>query len=406
MSLPEFPSLPQRPLASVVAGTMPDRSFTLDEFPALGTPRTPTSGDEFPPRLTPMQAANIVAAAQAAAQGARRPPQTPPQGRPALPPPPPPAPSQQPPPSQQTPAPQLSGADRWGLPGLLDVIRQGEGGEGNVLALGNDLTTLGLDLGSEGPLWSTFISPFLDPPTTPPTPPFTLPACYTLPSPPPPPLSKIPSFGDESLLYIFHAFPRDLLAEHAAQELYNRNWRFHKELRMWITRDEGAGQRGQGFERGVYAVWVPERWERERREMLVRYEDLEERGTGVGVGVGGVGVGAIGGVGPVGPVPGAAGLPGVGPIPGLQGVGVPPGNGPVPPLDKGIPGIRPGLPPTSAPILPSQLPAQPPAGAIQSLLAQFSVNPGGLTAQQLALLQQLQQGGWANQPGMGGQGQR
>lgn len=309
------------------------------------------------------------------------------------------------------------------------------------------------------PLWSTFVSPFLDPPTTAAQPNFTLPPCYTLPTPPPPPLTKIPNFGDESLLYIFYAFPRDQLAEHAAQELYNRNWRFHKELRMWITRDEGAGQRGQGFERGYYSVWVPERWERERREMVVRYEDLEERGAMPVAGAGnagngasavggpvGVGVGVVGGGAQQGTIGGAAvasqqpgpsavqqaqaavaaglGLPGVLGAPGI-GVGVGNGAAVQQVLEKALRGggfframgqedgsrltlslgslKLTGLPPNSS--LP---PSQPTAGipptsqpAIQSLLAQFNMNPSSLSVPQLALLQQLQQQWPQLQPGAG-----
>jgi len=107
---------------------------------------------------------------------------------------------------------------------------------------------------------------------------FTIPACYTLPQPPPPALSKIISFSDETLLYIFYALPQSALSEAASNELYTRAWRFHKELQCWITKEpEMVPTRTSTYEKGVFWVFDPTRWERERREMTVRYDDLEER---------------------------------------------------------------------------------------------------------------------------------
>jgi hypothetical protein len=129
-------------------------------------------------------------------------------------------------------------------------------------------------------LYSQFVSPFADPPTTKiPEPPeqVLIPSCYTLPQPPPPPLSKITSFSDETLLYIFYALPSSSLSEAAATELYARAWRYHKELQMWITKEpEMVPTRTAAYEKGVFWVFDSHRWERERREMTVRYDDLEE----------------------------------------------------------------------------------------------------------------------------------
>jgi len=47
---------------------------------------------------------------------------------------------------------------------------------------------------------------------------FHLPSCYNV-HPPPPAQSKINSFADETLFFIFYATPRDTLQEVAAQEL-------------------------------------------------------------------------------------------------------------------------------------------------------------------------------------------
>lgn len=60
---------------------------------------------------------------------------------------------------------------------------------------------------------------------------------------------------------------------------YNRNWRFHKDMRLWITKESGTSpsQKVLGGERGTYSYWDPENWEKNRKEMTVVYSDLEEK---------------------------------------------------------------------------------------------------------------------------------
>jgi CCR4-NOT transcription complex subunit 2 len=60
---------------------------------------------------------------------------------------------------------------------------------------------------------------------------------------------------------------------------YNRNWRYHKELRIWLTKESGTApsQKVQGGEQGTYTFWDPENWGKERKEMVVLYADLEEK---------------------------------------------------------------------------------------------------------------------------------
>lgn len=61
-----------------------------------------------------------------------------------------------------------------------------------------------------------------------------LPACYNVQAPPHA-SSRIGSFTEETLFYMFYGMPRDRMQEMAARELtINRGWRFHKELRIWV----------------------------------------------------------------------------------------------------------------------------------------------------------------------------
>jgi len=171
-----------------------------------------------------------------------------------------------------------AGGDKYGLYGLLDVIRMTDP-DVNMLSLGTDLTSLGLNLNDNGPLYATFVSPFSNTPTAGVEPQFNLPPCYSLTTPPPPALTRIPSFSDETLFYIFYAMPREAIQEAAAQELYNRNWRYHKELRLWLTKEPGSEAivKGAGFERGIYLFFDPSQWARVKKEWVLYYDQLEER---------------------------------------------------------------------------------------------------------------------------------
>lgn len=124
-------------------------------------------------------------------------------------------------------------ADRFGLRGLLTVIRMTDQ-DLNTLALGTDLTTLGLNLNSPDCLYATFASPWADSPSTR-EPQYTLPLCYYM-QPPALKTSHLSKFQLETLFHIFYAMPKDILQAYAAQELYNREWRYHMDLKLWFKR--------------------------------------------------------------------------------------------------------------------------------------------------------------------------
>ncbi|EJU02941.1 hypothetical protein DACRYDRAFT_94109 [Dacryopinax primogenitus] len=164
---------------------------------------------------------------------------------------------------------------------------------------GVDLTTsLNLAVGSKDDLYPTFYSPYSAPGTPPQTvePDFTLPSCYNVQAPMPGP-QKAAAFSDETLFFMFYSSPRDILQEVAAQELYNRHWRFHKDLGMWVTKEpeyNDPSQTGPGTEtsetnkrlngageKAVYTYWDVEKWDKERKEDVVMFDALEERQPGM-----------------------------------------------------------------------------------------------------------------------------
>lgn len=159
----------------------------------------------------------------------------------------------------------------------------------------------------ERPLHTSFASPFVaSMPSLPMEQDFSLPACYSVANVQPL-QSRIPSFSDESLFYIFYSMPRDIMQELAAEELMSRKWRYHKIERCWLTRDETypgpVDVERNVSERGVYLLWDPTNWKKIRvcffrlprpfnclslnvmgavliqlqREFILRYEDLDNR---------------------------------------------------------------------------------------------------------------------------------
>jgi len=125
----------------------------------------------------------------------------------------------------------------------------------NTLALGTDLTTLGLNLNSTEVLYATFAYPCVDNPCRR-EPDFVLPYCYYM-QPPALKTSHLSKFQLETLFYIFYNMPKDTLQVYAAKELFNRDWRYHKDLGLWFTRDPSAGASG-----GSYIYFDINSWER------------------------------------------------------------------------------------------------------------------------------------------------
>lgn len=137
--------------------------------------------------------------------------------------------------------PCMSHSDLFALKGLLQVIRMTDP-DLNTLALGMDLTSLaGLNLNSTEVLYPTFASPWADAPM-PREPTYDLPYCYYM-QPPALKTSHLSKFRLETLFYIFYNMPRDTLQVYAAKELYSREWRFHKDLKVWVTQTRDAKTR-------------------------------------------------------------------------------------------------------------------------------------------------------------------
>ena len=136
-----------------------------------------------------------------------------------------------------------------------------------------------------------------------------LPSCYNVQASPPV-TSKIANFTDETLFYMFYAMPGDKMQELAARELTGRNWRFHKELKVWIMLEDpasvqkamispdlsgalpktpgviGSGKaptpisnllQSKGNSLNTYSVFDPQTWTKISKELPIRADQLEDR---------------------------------------------------------------------------------------------------------------------------------
>ncbi|KAL1208525.1 putative NOT transcription complex subunit VIP2 [Cardamine amara subsp. amara] len=169
-----------------------------------------------------------------------------------------------------------SEADPYCLLGLLDVLNRSNP-ELTSLALGIDLTTLGLDLNSTGNLYKTFASPWTNEPAKTEVE-FTVPSCYYATPPPPLTRASFKRFSYELLFYTFYSMPKDEAQLYAADELYEKGWFYHKELRLWFFRVGEPLVRTTASERGTYDCFDPNSFKTVRKEhFVVHYDHVEKR---------------------------------------------------------------------------------------------------------------------------------
>ena len=164
--------------------------------------------------------------------------------------------------------------DQFGMIGLLTFIRAAETDPGMVhLALGSDLTTLGLDLNSPTHLYPKLVSPWASAPCQPQDLDFHVHIRDKMPA------INVARYGEDLLFYLYYVQGGDLQLQ-AAAELFNRGWRFHKEEQVWITRIPGMDPTitANTYETGTYCFFDCLNWKkRASKEFHLDYEKLEKR---------------------------------------------------------------------------------------------------------------------------------
>ncbi|EWY96873.1 hypothetical protein FOQG_10201 [Fusarium oxysporum f. sp. raphani 54005] len=170
----------------------------------------------------------------------------------------------------------MPASDKWGLKGLTTLMNNYP--DYHAMVVGMDPNSLGLDINSQE-LFSTQIYSLFD--DAPPRPVlsngrFRLPDCYNVTNVQPIE-SKIQSFNEETLFWIFYSCTADVKQQMAAVELHSRNWRWHKKHQIWLTKDEHMTPQilSPNHERGYYVVWDTNSWRKERKELTLHYGDLD-----------------------------------------------------------------------------------------------------------------------------------
>ncbi|CAF0825812.1 unnamed protein product [Rotaria sp. Silwood1] len=169
--------------------------------------------------------------------------------------------------------------DQYGLVGLLQMIQQAEKNPETSTLLNYDLTTLGLSMESQNDLYPSFLSPFSDSQARPYEIDYQVPFEYQMGlqiRDKLPPLN-FNTLNEDTLFFLFYLFGNDHVQLLAAAELYRRDWRYHKEERIWLTRIKNImpDQKYDTYETGVYCVFDVQLWRKTHKSMRIDYEKLD-----------------------------------------------------------------------------------------------------------------------------------
>lgn len=172
--------------------------------------------------------------------------------------------------------------NQFGIVGLLTFIRAAESDPSLVsLALGQDLTALGLNLNSPDNLYLTFAGPWADTPCRPQDMDYHVPPEYLINGSIREKLAplRLSRYKEDLLFYLFYCFVGDVLQIAAAAELYNREWRYHMEEKVWISQAPGMPmvEKTATYERGTYYFFDAHNWRKVAKEFHLDYSKLEGR---------------------------------------------------------------------------------------------------------------------------------
>lgn len=173
-------------------------------------------------------------------------------------------------------------ADQFGMLGLLGFLKAAET-DPNLASVtfGTDLTALGLDLASTDKLYPLFAGPWSDQPLKVYEVDYPVPPEYLVNSMVRDKLNNLTlkRYHEDTIFFLFYMFPNDVIQMAAAIELYSREWRYHKEERVWITRPPGItpSEKTNSYERGMYYMFDAQQWRRIPREFVIEYDRLESK---------------------------------------------------------------------------------------------------------------------------------
>lgn len=189
--------------------------------------------------------------------------------------------------------------NKFGLQALVPLIKSEDENKSKIydhsMTIGTDLSSMLHSLGIPSDskhyrVLDTFQSPWAETSRSEVEPKFFTPESFTnisevLQSPTTPPTfdnvqadqQRVALFQDETLFYLFYKHPGTVIQELTYLELRKRNWRYHKTLKAWLTKDPMMEPvvSGDGLsERGSYVFFDPQRWEKCQRDFLLFYNAI------------------------------------------------------------------------------------------------------------------------------------
>ncbi len=86
-------------------------------------------------------------------------------------------------------------------------------------------------------------------------------------------------YSDDTLFYLFYFYCGDLIQLQAAAALFDKDWRFHKEKRIWLTKVPGhePQEKKVEYEKGLYLIFEPNQWRKLTIELTIEYSKLAEK---------------------------------------------------------------------------------------------------------------------------------
>eukprot|EP00049_Salpingoeca_infusionum_P023544 m.12686 g.12686 ORF g.12686 m.12686 type:complete len:337 (-) comp5855_c0_seq1:179-1189(-) len=155
----------------------------------------------------------------------------------------------------------------YGMGGFMALF-QSDSPQLKLLSSGVDPNSLNLDFSSRERLFTTFNSPWEAPQTK-------TPAYYTVTTAKPLP-QRFDSLSLHSLFYMFYNMPQDSAQLMAAKYLYNKEWRYHRQLKVWLRAAEGSTPaQSRESEQGQYLIFDPTEWKVLRKALVLVYDQLE-----------------------------------------------------------------------------------------------------------------------------------
>nr|XP_027206192.1 regulator of gene activity-like isoform X2 [Dermatophagoides pteronyssinus] len=170
--------------------------------------------------------------------------------------------------------------DQYGIAGLMAMLHQTKSNP-NLFALtiGYDINSLNMNLENKERIYHTFSGPWNEKPLKPHEIDYPVPPEYLIFNSIRDKLAqiKLTSYCEDLLFFLFYCLAGENMQAEVGAELYSREWRFHKDEGIWITRKQGNPplEQSSNYERGSYIYFDTNTWSKNQKEMLIEYDRLD-----------------------------------------------------------------------------------------------------------------------------------